>query len=144
MNAATSASAPQAFQQGVVRTYDFLTPEQDFGARVQEGLSRANKSLPWEILFDTSGVQLFAEACAQPEYLAARIERAILDACIGEIAEFVHGDSQYLDLGCHGVSSAVTLIEHPRPSIYLPVDTSFKALGSRIAQVSQAYPWLNV
>ena len=74
----------------------------------------------------------------------SRIERAILDACIGEIAEFVHGDSQYLDLGCHGVSSAATLIEHLRPSIYLPVDTSFKALGSRIAQVSQAYPWLNV
>ena len=141
---ASERQTPPGSPSGVLRTYDFLGDGADFRSAVLQGLAQARKTLPWEALFDTAGAQLFEQACAQPEYLAARIEHAILETSIGEIVDFVRGDCQYIDLGSHGAASAAQLIEHLRPSLYLPLDGSAATLANRVKQVAHFFPWLNI
>ncbi|MFM9971662.1 MAG: L-histidine N(alpha)-methyltransferase [Burkholderiales bacterium] len=135
---------PEVHTAGVVRSYDFLAAGTELRDALLWGLSQAEKSLPWRVLFDTHGQQLFERVAAQPEYLAARTEKNILNANIGEIVEFIGGDSQCLDLGNHASASAAFLLEHLRPSIYAPIDTSMPTLMDTLANNSQRFPWLNI
>lgn len=135
---------PESRPTGVVRTYDFIDENDGFREEVLAGLSAPEKSISWTTLFDTEGLQLFEHVCAQPEYLAARIERAILNASIGEIVEFVGGDCQFIALGNHGMASTRLLTEHLRPSIYVPVDCSRATLENSTREYAQLFPWLNI
>ena len=129
---------------GVVRIYDFIARDEGFREEILAGLSQPGKSISWKTLFDTEGLQLFERVCAQPEYLAARIERAILNASIGEIVEFVGGDCQFIALGSHGMASTRLLTEHLRPAIYVPVDCSRATLEDSTRDYAQSFPWLNI
>ncbi len=135
---------PEARLAGVVRSYDFMPEHDGFREEVLAGLLQPEKSVSWQTLFDSEGMQLFGRVCAQPEYLAARIEKAILNASIGDIAEFAGGDCQFIALGSHGMASTRLLTEHLRPSIYVPVDRSSATLESSIQEYAQCFPWLNI
>ena len=135
---------PESRPTGVVRSYDFIAADDGFREQILAGLSRPGKSLPWTTLFDTEGLQLFERVCAQPEYLAARIERVILKTSIGEIVEFVGGDCQFIALGSHGMASTRLLTEHLRPAIYVPVDCSRATLEDSTRHYAQSFPWLNI
>lgn len=136
--------APESHPPGVVRTYDFLGEGGSFQDAVLEGLSRPVKSIPWRALFDAAGLQLFERVCAQPEYLAARTEKNVLAANVGEIVEFIGGNCQYIDLGSHGMASSRFLIEHLRPSLLVPLDASMATLENKRTQFEQLFPWLNI
>lgn len=134
----------EARAEGVVRTYDFNDAENVFGKEILAGLLRHEKSIPWTTLFDSDGLQLFEQVCAQPEYLASRIERAILGAYVGEIVDVVGTDSQLIALGSHGNASSRLLIETLRPSIYVPVDGSRATLEALSREFASLFPRLNI
>ena len=136
--------APEAHPPGIVRTYDFLDEDRAFAGAVLEGLSRPAKSLPWQALFDANGLRLFERVCAQPEYLAARTEKAVIAANVGEIVEFVGGNCQFIDTGKHGAASSRMLIEHLRPSVYVPLDASMATLQDGRNLFAGLFPWLNI
>ena len=136
--------SPEPHPPGVVRTYDFFAEDGGFGQAVLAGLSRSQKQIPWQALFDVTGLQLFDRVCAQPEYLAARTEKNILTSNIGEIVEFIGGQCQYIDLGNHGTASSRILIERLRPSIYAPLDASIATLQHNCGLFSKLFPWLNI
>ena len=135
---------PESRPTGVVRTYDFISADDGFREEILAGLSQPEKSVPWTTPFDAEGLQLFELVCAQPEYLAARIERAILNASIEEIVLFVGEDCQFITVGCNGHASARLLTGHLRPSICALVDSSRTALENSTRQYAQLFPWLNV
>jgi dimethylhistidine N-methyltransferase len=129
---------------GVVRIYDFSAAHDGFREKILAGLALPEKSISWKALFDTEGLQLFERVCAQPEYLAARIERAILNASIGDIVEFAGGNCQFVALGGQGRASTRLLTEHLRPAIFVPVDGSRATLENSIREDAQLFPWLNI
>lgn len=128
---------------GVIRLYDFIDGREELRRRVIAGLTARQKSLPWTTLFGVEGVSLFERVGAQPEYLATRTERAILSAHIGELVEFVGGDCHLIELGHHGAASTRVLIEHLRPALHLPVDSSRACLEALGELIHERYPWLN-
>jgi dimethylhistidine N-methyltransferase len=135
---------PESPPPGVVRRYDFLEEGEGFREDVLTGLSQREKTSPWRALFDTTGQQLFDRVCAQPEYLAYRTEKNILNANLGEIIEFVGGDCQFINVGNHSAAATRLLIEHLRPSIYAPIDYLMASLNEHCDQFAKAFPWLNI
>ena len=135
---------PESNQPGVVRSYNFCVNNAGFRDEILTSLNKARKSIFWQALFDTNGLRLFERVCAQPEYLGARTEKNIISANLGEIVEFIGANSQYIDLGQHGLSGARYLLERLRPSIYIPVDASKATLEERAGWFAQQFPWLNI
>jgi dimethylhistidine N-methyltransferase len=136
--------SPESRPSGIVRTYDFLGEGESFRDAVLAGLSRPEKSITWRALFDAAGLELFDRVCAQPEYLAGRTEKNVLAANVGEIVEFIGGDCQYIDVGNHGLASAGILIEHLRPSLYVPLNASIATLEKNRSHFEHRFPWLNI
>lgn len=135
---------PVARPAGVVRSYDFIAADDGFREQILAGLTQPGKSVPWTTLFDTEGLQLFERVCAQPEYLAARIERAILNTSVAEIVEFAGGDCQFIAVGSHGMASIRLLTDYLRPAIYVPVDCSRTTLENTTREFPLRFPWLNI
>ena len=65
---------------------DFVEPAPDLLADTLAGLSRTPKRLMSKYFYDARGSQLFEQITRQPEYYLTRVEQALLDARLDDIA----------------------------------------------------------
>lgn len=93
-----------------------------FARAVLEGLSRPQKSIPCEWLYDPRGADLFEQIAEDPGYYATRAEIGLLDRHAGEIATAVGAGAVVVEYGIGvGRRTPRLLAALERPRAYLPV-----------------------
>lgn len=112
---------------------------------VVEGLRRAQKTLPCKYFYDERGSQLFDAICELDEYYPTRTETAILQGCMGEIAERLGDDCRLVEYGS-GSSTKTRLILDGVAGlrVYVPVDISRDHLHATARRLSCDYPRLTI
>ena len=116
-----------------------------FSQAVLEGLSRANKAVPFRFLYDKMGSDLFEQICQQPEYYITRTELCILENNAAEIAHIAGPGARLVEFGSGGSRKGRLLLEALEdPAAYIPVDISKETLKVAALQAARDYPGLPV
>lgn len=136
--------AAVAQPQGVVRFYDFLPVRRSFLEDVLAGLSLPQKAIPPKYFYDAAGSKLFERICELPEYYPTRTEMAIMNAHIGEIAQFAGPDLQLIEFGSGAGVKTRLLIEHLKPLIYVPIEIDGATMQAAARGLSARFPALNI
>jgi dimethylhistidine N-methyltransferase len=93
-----------------------------FARAVLDGLSKPQKSVPGEWLYDQRGADLFEQIAELPEYYATRTEIELLDRHAGEIAAAVGAGAVVVEYGQGtGRKTPLLLAALERPQAYLPM-----------------------
>jgi L-histidine Nalpha-methyltransferase len=114
---------------------------------VRRGLGAHPRSLPPKWLYDDRGSELFDEITRLVDYYPTERERAILRAHAGEIAE-LSGATTIIELGSGTSDKTRTLLDAftsaQQLDRFVPVDVSEATLRSAAAELSRAYPGVQV
>ncbi len=111
---------------------------------VREGLSRAQKTLPPLLFYDTAGSQLFEHICSLPEYYPTRTERTLIARHAAELVEHCQKRVTVVELGS-GTSEKTALILRAmvagkRDVRYVPIDVSEWSLRDGAQTLSRSLP----
>lgn len=125
--------------------HDHAPALENFREAVIAGLSRTEKSIPCQFLYDETGSRLFDQICEQPEYYPTRTEMRILERHAGDMAQCAGESVQLIELGS-GSSQKVGLLLDAlaSPSAYLPIDISREHLRAAASRVATQYPDVEV
>lgn len=117
----------------------------DFRAAVLDGLSQANKSLPYRFLYDAAGSALFDRITQLKEYYPTRTELGILRENAGDIAERMGAGVQLVELGSGSSEKVRILLDAlEAPDSYVPIDISREHLLGAAQAIQDDYPDLKV
>ncbi len=110
-----------------------------------EGLKLGQKGLSPKWFYDAQGSEIFEEITQVPEYYPGRTERAILEARLPTIAEYVPQGAALVELGSGAsIKTRLLLDGLPQLGIYVPVDISEEFLQATAADLDAAYPDLDI
>jgi L-histidine N-alpha-methyltransferase len=134
-----------ATRPALVRANDSDPTLADDADEILRGLSAPQKHLSPKYFYDETGSRLFDEICTLPEYYPTRTERAIMDACLGEMAEMIGPRVTVIEFGSGSSQKIRQLLDGlDDPVAYVPVDISEDYLSSMAHAVARDYPWLQV
>lgn len=110
-----------------------------------EGLLATPKTLPSKLLYDAEGSRLFERICKLPEYYVTRVELALLQRTVAEVASRIPARAALVEFGS-GASVKTRLLLDARPdlAVYVPIDISHSALSEASAALQHDYPALAV
>lgn len=124
---------------------DYLVHRPSFKEAVLAGLSRPQKSIPCEFLYDARGSALFDRICELPEYYLTRTETAILKRHASDIAEIIGGHACLVELGSGSSAKTRILLDAlHHPICYAPIDVSREHLRAAALAIARDYPALAV
>jgi L-histidine N-alpha-methyltransferase len=129
---------------GVVRSYNFLPPDDSFLEDVLMGLARPQKTLPAKYFYDRRGCELFEQICDLPEYYPTRTELAIMQDHLDEMVKFLGPECQLIEFGSGSSRKTRLLIERLQPALYVPIDIARTAIHAAAADLARVFPWLNI
>jgi L-histidine N-alpha-methyltransferase len=110
-----------------------------------DGLSRPQKAIPCQFLYDHRGMRYFEQICRLPEYYLQRTELRILQSHAPEIAALIGADAVLYELGSgSSVKTPILLDKLDAPYAYIPIDVSRDALISSSTEIAANYPQLRV
>lgn len=122
--------------------------EHDFARAVQAGLAAKPKSLPCRFFYDTAGMRLFEEICAQPEYYLPQAERQILEEHASELAAACPPGVTLAEFGCGcGDKTALViaaLLRRRERLRYVPMDFSRSTLEECARRLLERFPNLEI
>ena len=127
-----------------------MTPETSepvdpaFRADVLAGLSAAIPATPARWLYDRAGSELFDVITRLPDYYPTRVETALLQAVMPEIAARVPRDLAVVEFGAGSATKTPLLLDAIRPAAYVPVDISGDYLQESAAALDGDFPALRV
>lgn len=125
--------------------HDLGWGQQPFVEALLEGLSRPQKAIPCQFLYDQRGSQLFERICALPEYYPTRTETLILRRSAPELATLIGPEAVIYELGSGSSTKTPILLDRlDNPYAYAPIDVSRDHLISAAAHISALYPDLRV
>jgi len=128
-----------------VIVHDLGWTERSFLEAALDGLSRPQKALPCQFLYDKRGSELFEQICELPEYYPTRIETLLLRVHAGEIAEQIGPGAVLYELGSgSSVKTPLLLDQLTALHAYVPIDVSRQHLTGAAAAIAAAYPSLRV
>jgi L-histidine N-alpha-methyltransferase len=114
---------------------------------VREGLSARAKWLPSKWFYDARGSELFEHITRLPEYYPTRVERDILRARAGEVADVTEART-IVELGSGSSEKTRLLLDafaaRGRLSEFVPLDVSEAALAASAEAIVADYPGLRV
>lgn len=117
----------------------------DFHAAVVDGLSRADKALPYRFLYDAAGSALFDRITRLPEYYPTRTEIGILRDNAQDIAGRLGRCVQLVELGSGSSEKVRILLDAlETPDSYVPIDISGEHLLGAAQAIQDDYPELDV
>ena len=120
---------------------EFVEPTRDLLGDTLAGLSRTPRRLLSKYFYDARGSQLFEQITRQPEYYLTRVEQALLDARLDEIAEAVGPDAHVIEFGSgSGRKTRQLLAALDAPVAYTPVEISRAALLASVARLREEFP----
>ncbi len=114
-------------------------------ASVMDGLRRRPKRISPVWFYDERGSCLFDEICELPEYYLTRMELAILQRRLPEIAASLGPDLCVIEPGSGTSTKTRLLLEAlERPAAYVPVDVACEHLEAAAAGLRREYGRLEV
>lgn len=116
--------------------------ENSFLEDVWSGLASDGKTLPCKYLYDEVGSRLFDDICEVPEYYVTRTEIAILQENLDEIVDRLGTAATLIEPGAGSGLKTRLLLEHAKPSAYVPVDISGAYLAGVAATLQADFPEL--
>jgi len=120
---------------------DFVEPAPDLLADTLAGLSRTPKQLMSKYFYDARGSQLFEQITRQPEYYLTRVEQALLEARLDDIAALIGAGAHVVEYGSgSGRKTRQLLAALADPIAYTPVEISPSALLASIAALAAEFP----
>ena len=127
---------------------EILTDDGAFARDVEEGLSRAPKSLPSRYFYDEAGSRLFQQITELPEYYLTRCEFEILrDHGRGLSALLAGGPFHLVELGAGDGRKTKVLLEHFLQGglnfRYIPIDICEAAVSGLIGSLRRGWPRLD-
>jgi len=112
---------------------------------VLAGLARNPKRLPSKYFYDARGSQLFEAITHQPEYYLTRLEIALLEACVEEIAAAVGARAHVVEYGSgSGRKTDLLLDALVEPVAYTPIEISRTALLDCVKALGLQHPGIEM
>jgi len=138
----------RVFPSAAIDTSTSTSAESDangFEADIVAGLSAQQKATPPKYFYDEAGSALFEEICVTPEYYVTRMETALLQTAVNELALGIPDNAVLVEFGS-GASEKTRLILDAAPHIgtYVPIDISADMLRQSAERIARGYPTLNV
>ncbi len=124
---------------------DSHAPNQEMRTEVISGLTRRPKAIPSKYFYDERGSRLFDAITELDAYYPTRTERAIMEANVAEMAARIGPNSLLVEYGS-GSSRKTRILLDALPDLagYVPIDISREHLLRTAAELSAAYPDLDV
>ncbi len=94
--------------------------------------------------YDQRGSELFEAITQLPEYYLTRTELSLLDRHLPEITAVVGSGVCLVEYGSGSSQKIRKMLEHIRPSAYVPVDISRAHLEDTAGSLHADHPWLDV
>jgi L-histidine N-alpha-methyltransferase len=110
-----------------------------FRADVLAGLAELIPAVPARWLYDRRGSELFDAITKLPAYYPTRVEMALLDLAIPDIAERVAPGGAVIEFGAGSATKTPPLLAAVRPSAYVPIDISGDYLEESAALVDSEH-----
>lgn len=113
----------------------------DITADVLVGLSMTPRQLPSKYFYDAHGSELFEAITHQPEYYLTRVEIALLDERMADIAAAVGPCAHVVEYGSGSGRKTEQLLEGLHdPVAYTPIEISPSTVLASTARLAQAFP----
>jgi len=114
-------------------------------ADVVAGLSARPRRLPSKYFYDARGSELFERITRQPEYYLTRVEIALLESRMDEIAVAVGGNVHVVEYGSgSGRKTGSLLAGLPDPVAYTPIEISRAALLHSVERLEGLFPGIEM
>ncbi len=115
----------------------------DFGRDLANAFATRPRRIAPKYFYDAQGSRLFERICELPEYYPTRVERAILQAHAGEMAQRIGPDAEIVEFGAGACEKVRLLLDRlERPACYRPIDICASALDTACAGLRRDYPGL--
>ena len=123
-----------------------VTPDVgDDHAQILEGLAARQKWISPKYFYDERGSELFDAICRLPEYYPTRVELALMDRHIDEIAHLVGPRASVIEFGAGSNLKVRKLLDGlDRPAAYVPVEISADYLVKQAEELARDYPDVHV
>ncbi len=109
-------------------------------AELQQGLLDANASTSPKYLYDALGSRLFEAITELPEYYPTRVEAAIFEQFLPDMATTTGLGHTLIDLGAGNCEKAARMFEALRPAKYVAVDISVDFLKQALTSLQRQNP----
>ena len=104
------------------------------------GLSRVPKRLPSKYFYDARGSTLFEDITRQPEYYLTRVEKALLDTRMDDIATAIGDCAHVVEYGSGSGRKTMQLLEGLHaPVAYTPIEISRTMLLASTARLARRF-----
>ncbi|MCY7354307.1 MAG: L-histidine N(alpha)-methyltransferase [Lysobacter sp.] len=105
------------------------------------GLAMSPKQLPSKYFYDERGSQLFETITRQPEYYLTRVEMALLESRMADIAYAIGPQAHVVEYGSGSGRKTEQLLEclHD-PVAYTPIEISRSTVLASTARLAQLFP----
>ncbi len=124
----------------VVGLTDLQPAPDDIVGDTLAGLARTPKRLSSKYFYDRRGSELFEEITRQPEYYLTRVELALLEARMGEIADAVGPRAHVVEYGSgSGRKTRLLLDGLDDPVAYTPIEISRSALIASVERLDREF-----
>lgn len=123
-----------------------VTPDVgDDHAQILEGLGARQKWISPKYFYDERGSVLFDAICRLPEYYPTRVELALMDQHIDEIARLVGPRASVIEFGAGSNLKVRKLLDGlDQPAAYVPVEISADYLVKQADELARDYPDVHV
>jgi L-histidine N-alpha-methyltransferase len=112
---------------------------------VLEGLRAPRKHLPCRLLYDATGADLFEQICTLDAYYPTRIELALLDDHVAQIASNAGRAARVIEPGSGAALKTRKLLAAlDHPSVYIPIDVAHEQMHRAAARLRSDFPGLAV
>ena len=117
----------------------------DDHAQILEGLGARQKWISPKYFYDERGSELFDAICRLPEYYPTRVELALMNRHIGEIAHLVGPRASVIEFGAGSNLKVRKLLDGlDQPAAYVPVEISADYLVKQADELARDYPHVHV
>ncbi len=124
---------------------DFRPQPDDVLGDALAGLSATPKRLPSKYFYDAHGSRLFEEITHQPEYYLTRVEQALLDSRMDDIAAAIGHGAHVVEYGSGSGRKTLQLLEGLRdPVAYTPIEISPSMLMASTERLAIAFPHIEM
>ncbi len=120
---------------------DLRPSREDITGDVLAGLSMTPRQLPSKYFYDARGSELFEAITHQPEYYLTRVEIALLDARMAQIADAIGPRAHVVEYGSGSGRKTERLLEGLHdPVACTPIEISLSTVLASTARLAQAFP----
>lgn len=127
------------------RTVKKAQQHNPFMREVIAGLTAEQKRIPSKYFYDEKGSQLFDEICVLEEYYPTRTEMGIMSQYVDEMVECIGSDAALIEYGSgSSLKTRILLQNHNSLAAYIPIDISKEHLHTSAAQLSEAFPHIEI